>query len=134
VVLLHATAPFRAPEDVTACLRLVAEEGAENAFSVSEAHRNPYFNLVELAADGTVHLSKQGTYTRRQDTPPVYDLNAAVYVWPWETLLQKRAVILPGSRIHVMPPDRSIDIDTDLDFRMAECLIASGGYAVSKPL
>jgi len=46
VVLLQATTPLRIAEDVSACIRLVAEDGVGNAFTVTESHGNPYFNMV----------------------------------------------------------------------------------------
>ena len=128
VVLLHATAPLRTPEDVRACLRLVAEEGAENAFSVCESQRNPYFNMVEVDGAGHVSLCKEGPFIARQEAPRVYELNSAVYVWPWHVLACNRAVVLPGSRLHFMPKERSVDVDDAMDFLIAECLLrASAG-------
>jgi len=125
VVLLHVTAPLRAPEDIRACLRMVAEEGAENAFSVCEAQRNPYFNMIEVDREGRVALCKKGSFATRQEAPSVYELNSAVYVWPWHVLADKRAVVLPGSHLHVMPKERSVDIDDEVDFRIAERLLGS---------
>lgn len=125
VLLLHATCPFRLPEDVDACLGLVAEDGAESAFTVSRSHGNPYFNMVEVDSSG-VRLSKSGDFACRQDAPDVYDINGAAYAWTWDALERARAVILPGSRVHVMPRERSVDIDDELDFRIAECLMAGG--------
>jgi len=125
VVLLHATAPLRLPEDISACLRMVADEGAESAFSVAEAQANPYFNMVETDAHGRVRLCKEGLFVARQEAPAVYTLNSAVYAWPWDVLVREKAVVLPASRVYVMPKERSIDIDEELDFRIAECLLSA---------
>jgi CMP-N,N'-diacetyllegionaminic acid synthase len=124
VALLHATAPLRLPDDVRACLRLVAEEHAQGAFAVSAAHGNPYFNLVEIAEDGRVRLSKEGgSFTSRQQTPHVYEICGAAYAWRWNVLRKYRTVVVPNCRVHVMPRARAIDIDDELDFHIAECLL-----------
>lgn len=123
LVLLHATAPLCAVEDVSACVRLLVDSGAPSVFTVASASRNPYFNMVEETPDGTVRLCKEGSYLTRQDAPPVYGLNSAAYAWPWETLRERRAVVLPGSRVVVMPRERSVDIDDELDLMLAEAII-----------
>jgi len=125
VLLLHATAPLRLSSDASECLRLVADEGAESAFTVGRSHGSPYFNMVELDSSGRACLAKGGAFSRRQDAPPVYDINGGAYAWSWTILRQKRAVVLPGSRVHVMPRERSVDIDDELDLLVAECLLAS---------
>ena len=124
LVLLHATAPLCAVEDVSACVRLLVDSGAPSVFTVAPSSRNPYFNMVEEGSDGTVQLCKPGLFVTRQDAPPVYDLNSAAYAWPWETLREHRAVVLPGSRVVVMPKERSIDIDDETDLLLAEAIMA----------
>ena len=123
LVLLHATAPLRTPQDVDECIDLLIAEKADSVFSVVEAHSNPYFNMVELDERGIPHLAKEGSFLSRQDSPPVYALNSSVYVWPRDTLVESRGVILPNSRVYVMPRERSVDIDEELDFRIAEMLL-----------
>jgi CMP-N,N'-diacetyllegionaminic acid synthase len=129
LVLLHATAPLRTVRDIDSCIELLAESGASNVFSVTEAHRNPYFNMVEVDHLGAVRLSKKGTFTTRQSAPKVYDLNASIYVWQTALLKKKRRTILKTSRVYVMPKERSVDIDDGLDFEIAALLqerISSG--------
>lgn len=124
VLLLHVTAPLRRADDVGACLRLVAVEGAPNAFTVTPAHANPYFNMVEADESG-VRLCKQGSFAGRQNAPEVFEINGAAYAWEWDVLRNQRAVLLPDTRLHVMPRDRSVDIDAELDLRVAECLLCA---------
>jgi CMP-N-acetylneuraminic acid synthetase len=124
LVLLHATAPLCAVEDVTACIQTLISSGAGSVFTVAPAQRNPYFNMVEISEDGTVRLCKQGDFATRQDAPKVYELNSAVYAWRWDSLRDHKSVVLPDSRVHVMPRERSIDIDDELDLQLAELIIA----------
>lgn len=122
LVLLHATAPFRSVRDIDDSIKMMVEKKADNVFSVTEAQRNPYFNMVEVDKKGRVALSKKGAFLTRQSAPKVYDMNASVYVW-WKDVLQKeKGIFLKNSRIYIMPKNRSVDIDDDMDFKFAEYL------------
>lgn len=124
LVLLHANTPLRTIEDIDNCIQLLVEESADSVFSVTEAHRNPYFNMVELQEGTKVRLVKEGNnYINRQDAPVVYDMNSSIYVWWKDILRQKKSPFLEKSRIYVMPKERSIDIDDALDFKIAEMLM-----------
>lgn len=123
VVLLHANAPLRNIGDINRCIELLFTAGTENVFSVTPAQRNPYFNMVEKWRNGRVKLVKRGNFSNRQDTPLVFDLNSSIYGWKTEVLTRKRKVVLGGSRIYIMPKERSVDIDDYLDFKLAELLM-----------
>jgi len=122
IILLHANAPLRSAEDVDSCIELLVKERAESVFSVTEAHRNPYFNMVEVDASGKVRLVKKGCFATRQSAPKVFDMNSSIYVWNKSALMNKKKVILENSRIYIMPKVRSVDIDDITDLRIAECL------------
>jgi len=124
IVLLHATTPLRTPSDVDNCIKLLVNKKCDSVFSVSEAHRNPYFNMVELNRRGVPHLVKKGNYKSRQEAPRVFDMNSSIYVWRTATLEKCRKTLLPESRIYIMPPERSVDIDDKIDFILAEALIS----------
>ncbi len=55
---------------------------------------------------------------RRQDAPDCFDMNASIYVWRRAALLPNMLVVNPGTRLHVMPEERSQDVDTELDWRI----------------
>jgi CMP-N-acetylneuraminic acid synthetase len=122
LVLLHTTAPLRSVKDINSCIEMLQRTKADNVFSVTEAHRNPYFNMVEINEHGAVKLVKEGSFSTRQASPKVYDLNASIYVWWKDILKNEKKTFLAGSKIYVMPKERSIDIDDDWDFRIAEYL------------
>jgi len=124
LVDMDATSPLRSVEDVHASVRLLEEGGFTSVITGSPARRSPYFNLVETGKDGVVKLSKRGDppIERRQDAPPCYDMNASIYVWNRDRFLAAPSVFYLDTRIHVMPEERSHDIDTELDFRIVELL------------
>lgn len=122
LVLLHATTPLREPEDIDRCIELLVEKKAGSVFSVTEAHRNPYFNMVEIK-NNKVSLVKKGNYTTRQAAPQVFDMNSSIYVWWKDIFVKNKSVFLDNSQIYLMPKARSIDIDDPLDFKIAEMLL-----------
>jgi len=129
---LHVTAPLRTIDDIKNAIALVEETGAGNVFSVTPAGRSPYFNMVEVNASGRVKLIKEPEqpYLRRQDAPLCYDMNASIYVWSHEALFEEGGGLFRAdTAIYEMPQERSLDIDTELDFKMVEFLFDHLGGA-----
>jgi len=126
LVDLDATSPLRTPEDIVNVVKLLEECGAGNVITAMPARRSPYFNMVELDENGIVHLSKplQATVERRQDSPKCYDMNASIYVWRHSILFRADTLFNADTRLYVMPEERSIDIDSELDFRFVEYLMS----------
>jgi len=127
IVNLDPTSPLRTERDVEACIKMVRDEGADNVFSVTEAHRNPYFNMVEII-DGKVRLVKQPARatSRRQDAPKVYDMNASIYVWKKEVLMNRDSLFLENTRVYLMPK-WAADIDDETDFEFVEFMMKRKG-------
>ncbi len=125
VVDLDATSPLRDVADIEQAVALLEQTGASNVITACPARRSPYFNLVELDADGIVRLSKPPAsgVVRRQDAPPCFDMNASIYVWQRDALQDAPTVFLHDTRLMVMPEERSVDIDTELDFEIVEWLM-----------
>jgi len=123
LVLLHVTTPLRDTEDIDTCIELLVDEKAENVFSVTEACRNPYFNMVEVTAGNEVRLVKEAHFSTRQSAPKVFDMNASIYVWWKDVFKKEKGLFLKKTRIYPMPRERSVDIDEPLDFRIAEMLM-----------
>lgn len=126
LVDLDATSPLRLPEDIVGAVNLLEERKISNVITAAPARRSPYFNLVELGSDGIVRLSKPlpRQVHRRQDAPPAYDMNASIYVWRRDALFEDPSVFRPDTALYVMPEDRSVDIDSELDFRIVELLLS----------
>jgi len=125
VVDLDATSPLRFPEDIVGAFELLQTRQASNVITGAPARRSPYFNLVEVDVNGVVHLSKrlEKPVVRRQDAPKCYDMNASVYVWRRQSLMENEAIFQPGTVLYEMPEERSIDIDSVLDFDIVEYLM-----------
>ena len=120
VCLLQPTSPLRTAEDIDACIDACIRGGADCAFSVTEAPKSPY---IMYRMDGTGRLEPllpQPASLRRQDLPPVYVPNGAVYVARVEWLRHSRRLVAAGAIGSPMPTGRSIDIDYEIDFAIAE--------------
>jgi len=122
VVDLDPTSPLRTIGDIENAYNIMVKEEPLNLFSVTLARKNPYFNMVELDHEGFAHLSKslKNPIFRMQDTPLVYEMNASIYIYWNKNLPKMDKVITDQSLVYVMPPERSIDIDSESDFKMAE--------------
>jgi N-acylneuraminate cytidylyltransferase/CMP-N,N'-diacetyllegionaminic acid synthase len=119
IVDLDATAPLRSTADIKGAIEKLESSDADNLVSGMTARRSPYFNLVEEQPDGRVQLAKipETPIARRQDAPRCFDLNASIFVWKRSTLFSHNDYALGTNTIlFEMPEERSIDIDTELDF------------------
>jgi CMP-N-acetylneuraminic acid synthetase len=125
MVSVPVTAPLREPRDIERCLEDFARGGADVVVTVSPAHRSPYFNMVKHNEDGTIGLVIPPTcsVSRRQDVPTVFDMATVAYVASPEFVLTKNSLFEGRVRAIQVPPERAIDIDTLLDFKIAECLM-----------
>jgi CMP-N,N'-diacetyllegionaminic acid synthase len=125
VVDLDATSPLRLVEDISGVLDLLQSGKTANVITAAPAHRSPYFNMVELGESGTVRLSKpqDNPILRRQDSPKCFDMNASIYAWRRAALFDYPTIFNADTRLFVMPEERSIDIDTELDFGIVEFLM-----------
>ena len=109
--------------DVRAALALYSPD-IDMVVTVKEAASNPYYNCYETDNDGFLHISKgDGGYTRRQDAPKVWEYNGAVYVINVESLRRMPLSAFTRRRMSVMPAERSVDLDTPVDWLIAEKLI-----------
>ena len=123
IVLLQPTSPLRTAQDIDDAANLCVRAGAPACASVMPADRSPYW-MYTLGEGGTmVPLLSPPAATRRQDLPAIYVLNGAVYVAQCDWLRRHRKFSGHGSVAYVMPPERSIDIDTDLDFVLAAAIL-----------
>lgn len=125
MVSVPSTAPLRLPQDIENCLNEYEKGGADMVITVTDAHRSPYFNMVKANADGTVGLVNppQSAIARRQDAPVVYDMATVCYVANPKFIMDHSAIFEGRVKAVRVPTERAIDIDTLLDFQIAECIL-----------
>ena len=125
MVSVPTTAPLRLPIDIENCLDEYKKGNVDMVITVTDAHRSPYFNMVKANADGTVGLviPPGSAIARRQDAPVVYDMATVAYVARPEFVMTHNATFEGRVRMVHVPTERAIDIDTLLDFQIAESLL-----------
>ena len=125
IVVLPATAPLRSVEDVNNCIDLFEKGGIDSVITVSEASRSPYFNMIINDNNGYSSLAIQSgeVITRRQDTPDVFDMTTVAYVVDVDFIKEFSGIFEGKVKSIIVPPERAIDIDNILDFKIAECLL-----------
>jgi CMP-N-acetylneuraminic acid synthetase len=124
IISLPTTSPLRNLDDVENCLDEFLQGGCDLLITVTEAGRNPYFNMVKENGDGTVSLVLDSVpVTRRQDAPVVYDMATVCYVANPTFVLSNKSIFDGRVRAFRVPKERAVDIDTLLDFQVAEFLL-----------
>lgn len=125
MVSIPTTAPLRLAEDIEKCLDEYEGGNSEVIITVTDAHRSPYFNMVKKKQDETVELVIPGEakIERRQEAPVTYDMTTVCYVADMDFVLKNNSIFDGRVRAVYIPPERAIDIDTELDFLFAEALI-----------
>lgn len=126
VMLLQPTSPLRTAADIRRCFALMEEKDANSVVSVCEMEHSPLWSNT-LGEDLCMDKFRQGNYceTRRQDLPVYYRLNGALFLVKREELEQSQ-MLRHKSYAYIMPMERSIDIDTEFDFKIVECYMREG--------
>jgi CMP-N-acetylneuraminic acid synthetase len=120
-----ATAPLRLSIDLENCLDEFTKGDTDIVITVSDAHRNPWFNMVKKNPDGSVGLviAPESGIMRRQDAPVVFDMATVAYVARPDFVMQQFGTFNGRVRAVKVPVERAVDIDTLFDFELAEFLI-----------
>lgn len=124
IMLLQPTSPLRNSEDVKNCFQELQNKNANAIVSVTETDHSPLW-CSRLGDDLNMDQFYKNEYLEmpRQLLPTYYRLNGAIYLVRREELDRKR-MFEEKCYAYIMPKERSIDIDTDFDFKMAEYLIS----------
>lgn len=126
---LDCTVPYRLTSDITGAFDLIEGRNVSSLITGTAARKIPYFNMVELTSDGFVRISKsvQPPLIRRQDAPKCFDMNASIHIWQRSTLFSSDDRLHQDTILFEMPFERSIDIDTELEFELNEFLMRRDG-------
>ena len=124
IVLLQPTSPLRSASDIDEAFQLMKKNTTTSLVSVCEAEHHP------LWANVLPDNNKMGTFIReevkgknRQQLPVYYRLNGALYISTVPSFLQHKSFIHENTIAYKMPVEKSVDIDTKMDFMLAELLL-----------
>lgn len=125
LVDLDASAPLRRSTDIKNAVEFFKKSGKENLITAVSSRRNPYFNLVEIGSSGEINTAKPHLYDTRQAAPKCYDMNASIYIFTRQRLLENNSVFGDKTALFEMSEDTAFDVDGDFDFKLVEFLIKS---------
>ena len=124
LVLIDPTAPMRIAEDIENALDVFGRNDCDAVVSGTRSRRSPYFNMVKENVHGWMELvDSTQVVGRRQDAPQTYDLNTVVWVYSRSALMAQGERIPEKTMLYEVAEDRALDIDTEYDLRVAECLM-----------
>jgi len=131
VLLLQPTSPLRTSADIEAIVALREQAGSESAVSITPSAKHPAW-MYSLCENQWLEplIPLDGAHCRQQ-LPPAYVLNGALYLASRNFLLREKSFIRHDTVAYVMPAERSVDIDNQLDWTWAEFL-AEGGMNEEK--
>jgi len=127
VVVLQPTSPFRAASDIDAAVAVAVDGGAPMVVSVTEMHGHPSWTMRIDAAGWLVPWNGAAVNDRRQDRNAAFVPNGAVFVVRADVATSTGDWYAAGVRPYVMPPERSLDIDTPWDLQIARAVVAHSG-------
>ncbi|WP_135081516.1 acylneuraminate cytidylyltransferase family protein [Terasakiella sp. SH-1] len=125
IVLLQPTSPLRTFDDIDGCIRKCIDTNTPACVSVCKVDKSPMwmFRMNNDKGELSPFSSGENIPSRRQDTEQLWSLNGAVYVAQWEWLKNNDSFISNKTVGYAMTSAHSIDIDTELDFKIVESLI-----------
>jgi len=122
-VSLPPTSPLRNKVDVLNCIDMLSED-TDIVVTTTNSSRSPYFNMVkEQDTYLKLAIESYGSYIRRQDVPTIYDMTTVAYVSKPDFIKQNRNIFDGRVRSVLIPKERAIDIDDEIDFKNSEILM-----------
>lgn len=121
---LDCTSPLRDVEDISNAIAQFKNSGVDAVFSVCEARKNPYFNMLEVV-DGCQRICKAlpRPIVRRQDAPEVYEHVASIYVLSPDYLRKGTGLLSGCTQGYDIGAAKSLDVDSQFDFELIEYLM-----------
>ena len=125
IVLLQPTTPLRLPEDIDAALEKLVATGADSVISVCDVGAYHPARMRQIVDDRLVELPirEPKEMARRQDLPPVYIRNGAIYAVKRDVVMLQNTMSGVVCRPYIMPEERSVNVDSMLDLLLAEILL-----------
>ncbi|MDO9044297.1 MAG: acylneuraminate cytidylyltransferase family protein [Methanobacteriaceae archaeon] len=123
LVLLQPTSPLRTSIDIDNAIDIFKKNECDSVISVSELEHSPYWSLKLQNSYLKPNFGKEYFKKRRQDLPTLYSPNGAIFISTPEYLRKHKTFYFEKTLPYIMPPERSIDIDTELDSKLAELIL-----------
>ena len=124
IVELDATSPLRKIEDILDAYKFFVKKKANMLITGCKSRKNPYYNMFEIVNNKLKKIKKfKKKIYRRQDAPITYHSNGSLFIWKRKSLINFKSIFTKKAVFYEMPENRSIDIDSKLDFQLVEFLL-----------
>lgn len=123
IMLLQPTSPLRTTEDIDKAIELLFLKEAKTIVSVCEVDHHPLWENT-LHEDGCMKnfIRQEIMNKNRQELPVYYRLNGAIYLAYYNCIKEQKSFFGEKTFAYIMPKVRSVDIDDEIDFKLAEIL------------
>jgi N-acylneuraminate cytidylyltransferase/CMP-N,N'-diacetyllegionaminic acid synthase len=127
IVYLQPTSPLRVADDIDNGIKLFFEKNSNSVVSVCKSAK-PKYLINNLPANGNMKnfLTSSNANKNRQQHKDTFEINGALYIAFFDYICSKKSWYGSKTFAYLMPRSRSIDIDTELDFRIAEFILENG--------
>ena len=122
-VLLQPTSPLRTKEDIENATKLFIENECDALISVSQLDHSSMMSFEIQNTFLTPNCNEKFLNKRRQELPKFYRPNGAIYITTPDSLWKNKTFIPKKTMPYIMPQERSVDLDTEFDFKLAEYLL-----------
>lgn len=122
-VLLQPTSPLRTKEDIENAIRLFIENECDALISVSQIDHSSMMSFEIQNKYLTPNCDEKFLNKRRQELPNYYCPNGAIYITTPHSLRKNKTFIPKKTIPYIMPQERSVDLDTEFDFKLTEFLL-----------
>ncbi len=127
-IVLQPTSPLRTATDIDNAVNLFHEKNADSVVSVFEAPYPPVWaKKVDLSGMLKDYFDSAIDNRNRQEFEAAFIPNGAIFILKLSLLKSNYSYYTDRTYAYAMPPERSIDIDTEIDFKFAEFLIGQKG-------
>ena len=124
ILLLQPTSPLRSSEDIDGAMNMLKKKNAQAVVSVCETDHHPWWSNILPEDDNMKDFIRPDILNRRrQDLPVFYKLNGAIYLADTDYLHEYNGFLGPDTFAYKMSKERSVDIDSDLDFKLVTLLL-----------
>lgn len=124
IVVLQPTSPLRCEKHIREGINKFIEKNADFLVSVCECEHSPLWcNTLDSEGRMDYFIKEEIKNKNRQELPKYYRLNGALYIGKVESVINNRGFIGKNSYSYIMSNESSIDIDSELDLRIAEVFL-----------
>lgn len=129
LVLLQPTSPLRNENDIDEAIEMMMNTNAEALISVFEPSHSPY-KAFKQNSEGLLEglIDNEAPFKRRQDLPPVYMPNGAIYIVKYDYFKKTGRFISPKTVPYIMDSQKSHDIDTHEDLKKVALILKDLEY------